>query len=96
MVRLALAAFTAVLMVTPPALAQQVKGKVTGVEGEGRTLTIDGKTKVAISNSGTKVRDGSNPKMAGSFSFQDRAGNIAQSDIFYLRDVSISDSTSAV
>ncbi len=37
-----------------PAMAQAVEGKVTAVEGEGRTVVI-GDKKVAVSGSGTKV-----------------------------------------
>jgi hypothetical protein len=37
-----------------PAVAQAIEGKVTAVEGEGRTVMI-GDKKVAVSNSGTKV-----------------------------------------
>jgi len=37
-----------------PAMAQAIEGKVTAVEGEGRTVVI-GDKKVAVSNSGTKV-----------------------------------------
>jgi hypothetical protein len=54
MIKLSLAALAAVVIVATPALAQQVKGKVTSVEGEGRTVVIDDK-KVAVSGSGTKV-----------------------------------------
>lgn len=37
-----------------PAMAQAIEGKVTAVEGEGRTVVI-GDKKVAVSNSGTKT-----------------------------------------
>ena len=40
-----------------PAMAQAIEGKVTAVEGEGRTVVI-GDKKVAVSNSGTKVTVG--------------------------------------
>lgn len=40
-----------------PAMAQAVEGKVTAVEGEGRTVVI-GDKKVAVSNSGTKTTIG--------------------------------------
>ena len=40
-----------------PAMAQAIDGKVTAVEGEGRTVVI-GDKKVAVSNSGTKVTIG--------------------------------------
>lgn len=54
MMKLGLVTFATVALVAAPALAQQVKGKVTSVEGEGRTVVIDDK-KVAVSGSGTKV-----------------------------------------
>lgn len=37
-----------------PAMAQAIEGKVTAVEGEGRTVVI-GDKKVAVSGSGTKT-----------------------------------------
>ena len=37
-----------------PSMAQAIEGKVTAVEGEGRTVVI-GDKKVAVSNSGTKT-----------------------------------------
>lgn len=39
---------------TMPAMAQAIEGKVTAVEGEGRTVVI-GDKKVAVSGSRTKV-----------------------------------------
>ena len=37
-----------------PSLAQAIEGKVSAVEGEGRTVVI-GDKKIALSNSGTKT-----------------------------------------
>lgn len=46
-----------VLGFTVPASAQAIEGKVSAVEGEGRTVVI-GDKKVAVSGSGTKVTVG--------------------------------------
>jgi hypothetical protein len=47
-----------------PAMAQAIEGKVTAVEGEGRTVVI-GNKKVAVSNSGTKTTIGGKPDSRG-------------------------------